>query len=272
MRNALLIVGLAAIIVIAGAWYAFEKNGAEQGDTMDTRMQSPIKVIPISHATAILEWPASTSDGSSTRGGGGAVFYTDPTGGADAFAGQPPADIVFVTDIHGDHLQPETLAAVLGDAVLVVPQAVKDQLPEALAGKSLVMKNGDSIEQHGFTITAIPMYNVPESPEAFHIKGRGNGYLIERDGTRLYIAGDTGGTQEMRALTNIDTALVPMNLPYTMSVDEAADAVLAFKPLHVYPYHYRGPDGLADVERFKQLVEAGDPSINVGLLDWYAAE
>src|SRR3989344_4984876 len=86
----------------------------------------------------------------------------------------------------------------LGDAVLVVPQAVKDQLPEALAGKSLVMKNGDSIEQHGFTITAIPMYNVPESPEAFHIKGRGNGYLIERDGTRLYVAGDTGGTPEMR--------------------------------------------------------------------------
>ena len=259
MRNALLIVGLAAIIVIAGAWYAFEKNGAEQDDSMDSRMQSPIKVIPISHATAVLEW-------------GDTVFYTDPTGGASAFAGQAPADIIFVTDIHGDHLQPDTLAAVLGGAVLVVPQAVKDQLPEALAEKALVMKNGDSIEQHGFTITAIPMYNIPESPEAFHTKGRGNGYLIERDGTRLYIAGDTGGTPEMRALTNIDTALVPMNLPYTMSVADAADAVLAFKPRHVYPYHYRGPDGLADVEKFKQLVEAGNPSIQVGLLEWYAAE
>ena len=55
----------------------------------------------------------------------------------------------------------------------------------------------------------------------------------------------------MRALEDIDIALVPMNLPFTMDVEAAADAVLEFKPRQVYPYHYRGQDGLSDVSKFK---------------------
>ena len=73
----------------------------------------------------------------------------------------------------------------------------------------------------------------------------------------------------MRALKNIDIAFVPMNLPYTMTVDEAADAVLEFAPQQVYPYHYRGKDGLSDVNKFKELVNAGNPNIDVQLLNWY---
>ncbi|MDH5596641.1 MAG: MBL fold metallo-hydrolase [Candidatus Peregrinibacteria bacterium] len=217
-----------------------------------------LQINPISHATAVLEWD-------------GAVIYSDPTGGAEAFAGQPSPDIAFVTDVHGDHLNTETLEAVLGDeTILVVPQAVQEMLPQDLKGELVVLANGESTVQKGFSITAIPMYNLPESEDSRHVKGRGNGYVIEKDGFRLYFSGDTAGIPEMRSLEDIDIAFVCMNLPYTMDVEEAAEAVLEFKPAKVYPYHYRGQDGLSDVARFKELVNAGDSDIEVVQLDWYS--
>jgi L-ascorbate metabolism protein UlaG (beta-lactamase superfamily) len=132
-----------------------------------------------------------------------------------------------------------------------------------------VLKNGENESVQGFAIEAVPMYNVPESPDAFHTKGRGNGYVIDHAGIRVYIAGDTSGTPEMRALTNIDIAFIPMNLPYTMDVDEAADAVIDFAPRTVIPYHYRGTSGLSDVNKFKELVQAAHDNIDVLLLTWY---
>ncbi|HYC83474.1 MAG TPA: MBL fold metallo-hydrolase, partial [Candidatus Paceibacterota bacterium] len=212
--------------------------------------------VPISHATAVLKW-------------GEATVYTDPVGEASSFRGQPSPDIILLTDIHADHFSTSTLAAVSGDAALIVPQAVMDKLPESLASKAMVLNNGQNLTEQGFRIEAVPMYNYPESADSRHVKGRGNGYIVERDGFRLYVAGDTAGTPEMRALKDIDMAFVPMNLPFTMGVEEAADAVLAFKPKQVYPYHYRGQDGLADVGKFKQLVNAADPNIEVVLVDWY---
>jgi L-ascorbate metabolism protein UlaG (beta-lactamase superfamily) len=217
-----------------------------------------VQVVPITHATAVVRWDD-------------VAIYTDPTGEAAAFLGQPAANIVLVTDIHSDHLSTSTLAAVVGPTTtLIVPQAVKDMLPPDLASRAKVLANGESTTELDFTILAVPMYNLPDAANSnFHTKGRGNGYIIERNGYRLYIAGDTAGTPEMRALIDIDIALVPMNLPYTMGVEEAADAVLAFKPRTVYPYHYRGPDGLADVNKFKALVNAGNPDIEVILANWY---
>ena len=113
------------------------------------------------------------------------------------------------------------------------------------------------------------MYNLPESATAMHTKGRGNGYILTIGGKRIYISGDTQGIPEMRSLKNIDVAFVCMNLPYTMDIKEAADAVLAFKPAIVYPYHYRGKDGLSDVNAFKSLVDAGGQKIEVRLRNWY---
>ena len=256
MKTFFWLVGI--LVVAAAGYYVFTSENYQTNEpvgTEPTTMQTP-EIIPIEHATGVIRW-------------GDTILYTDPVGGAQAFAGQPPANIILVTDIHGDHLSADTLSAVIGNAELVVPQAVKDELPEALATRATVMTNGETINVQGFSIEAVPMYNVPESVDAFHTKGRGNGYIVEKDGFRLYIAGDTGGTPEMRALQNIDIALIPMNLPYTMSVDEAADAVLAFKPKQVIPYHYRGQGGLADVGRFKELVNAGNPNIEVNLFNWY---
>ena len=113
------------------------------------------------------------------------------------------------------------------------------------------------------------MYNLPESPSSMHTKGRGNGYLIEAGNKRIYISGDTEDIPEMRNLKNIDVAFVCMNLPYTMDIKQAAGAVLAFKPKIVYPYHYRGKDGLSDVQEFKRMVISANKMIDVRLLKWY---
>lgn len=216
-----------------------------------------IKITPVSHATAVINWDEI-------------VFYTDPTGGADAFENMAEPDFILITDIHGDHMDPETLKALnLGNTPIIAPQAVKDALPEELLGQLSVLNNGESRRFMGFEIEAIPMYNLPEDPESRHVKGRGNGYVIEKNGQRMYIAGDTEDIPEMRGLEDIDIALVPMNEAYTMGVDEAAQGVLAFKPKRVYPYHFRNPDGLADVEKFKELVNSQNNNIEVVILDWY---
>jgi len=232
-----------------------DESGAEQAEQI--MKDIPVQIIPISHATLALAW-------------GDMMIYADPTGGAAAFARQLAPHIIVVTDIHSDHWDAATISAIIGDAALIVPQAVKDMLPDNLASRAKVLANGETAVERGFRIEAIPMYNLPNAPNShMHTKSRGNGYVIGKDGIRVYIAGDTAGIPEMRALADIDIAFVPMNLPYTMDVDEAADAVLAFRPKQVYPYHFRTPDGFSDISRFKALVNAGNPNIEVILLNWY---
>ena len=73
----------------------------------------------------------------------------------------------------------------------------------------------------------------------------------------------------MRSLKNIDVAFICMNLPYTMDINQAASAVNEFKPQIIYPYHYRGKDGLADVSSFKKMVNSESPKVDVRLKNWY---
>ena len=172
--------------------------------------------------------------------------------------------------MHGDHLNPETLNAIeTFRAVIVAPQAVADQLPTNLKSKAVVLGNGQEINQAGIPISAIPMYNLPEAEDSQHTKGRGNGYILNLGGKKIYPSGDTEDIPEMRSLNNIDVAFVCMNQPYTMDITQASSAVLDFKPKIMYPYHYRGQDGLSDVEAFKKLVNEGNTSIDVRLRNWY---
>ncbi|CAN5647837.1 MBL fold metallo-hydrolase [soil metagenome] len=215
-----------------------------------------LTIQPINHATMVLTYNNKR-------------IYVDPSGGAAAFAGMAAPDLILITDIHGDHFDPKTLEALQTEkAILLVPQSVADKMPRDLKRKQLVIiNNGEKTMEQGITITAIPMYNLPEAADAFHTKGRGNGYVLGIGGKNIYISGDTEDIPEMRALSNIDIAFVCMNLPYTMDPIQAAAAVLAFKPTIVYPYHYRGQD----VNTFKKLVNEGDKNIEVRLLDWYSA-
>lgn len=229
----------------------------ENSTTEATSVQSKFNITPISHATMVLDWD-------------GTIIYVDPVGGADAFKGQPAPNLILITDIHGDHLDVETLKAVSSkEVVIIAPEAVTDEIGQATEASVNVIYNGNTAEQLGISIEAIPMYNLREEALKFHHPGRGNGYVIEKNGKRVYISGDTEDIPEMRSLKNIDVAFVCMNLPYTMTVESAADAVLEFKPKMVYPYHYRGTDGLSDVEKFRELVKKGNRKIEVVQLNWY---
>lgn len=225
-------------------------------DQIETK-KGLLTIQPILHGAIVLTWDNKT-------------IYVDPYGGAEAFAGVAAPDMILITDIHGDHMDLKTLAAIKpSKAILVVPQAVADQLPAPYKEKAVILNNGDSTDQLGISIAAIPMYNLPESPDSRHPKGRGNGYVLNMGGKNIYLSGDTEDIPEMRALQNIDVAFVCMNLPFTMDTDQAAKAVLAFKPKIVYPYHYRGQGGLSDVDDFKEKVNAGNARIEVRLRNWY---
>ncbi len=216
-----------------------------------------LEVQPILHGTLVLTYNDIT-------------IYVDPYGGAKAFENIAPADIVLITDIHGDHLNMTTLNDIkVDDAQFITPQAVADKLPSELKQNLNVLNNMDSLIVKGISIRAIPMYNLPESEESRHPKGRGNGYILTIDNQKIYISGDTEDIVEMRQLKNIDIAFICMNLPYTMDIHQASSAVLDFKPKTVYPYHYRGKPEMSDIKAFKKLVNTKDNSIQVVLKDWY---
>jgi L-ascorbate metabolism protein UlaG (beta-lactamase superfamily) len=226
-------------------------------DVVPTKM-GDLGIQPITHASLVLTV------------GGKTTIYVDPTGGSKNYTGLTAPDMILITDIHGDHFDIKTLDSVKKtNTILIVPQVVADKLPANYKEHVVVLNNGAGATQLGIVISAIPMYNLPESPTAMHTKGRGNGYVLNIGGKNIYISGDTQGIPEMRALKNIDIAFVCMNKPYTMDINEAADAVLAFKPKIVYPYHYRGQGGLSDVKAFGDLVQAGDKNIEVRLRNWY---
>jgi L-ascorbate metabolism protein UlaG (beta-lactamase superfamily) len=221
--------------------------------------QDQIEIHPVNHGSFVMIYQ-------------GKAFYVDPVGDVELYKSYPDPTIILITDIHGDHLNLETLQSFnLEFTGIVAPQAVYDKLPKELQKKTQVLNNGDSnsYRMFGMTIEAIPMYNLREEALNFHPKGRGNGYIITLNGERIYISGDTEDIPEMRALNNIDKAFICMNLPYTMTIESAASAVLDFKPKVVIPYHYRGKNGLSDVDQFKSIVETQNNNIKVEILKWY---
>lgn len=191
----------------------------------------------------------------------GKIIYVDPAKPAN-LAGLPKADLILITDIHGDHMDSEDVATLSKSGTQIfAPPAVVKTISDAAP-----ISNGESKSWNGWTIEAVPMYNLKRGPapgKFYHDKGRGNGYVLTFGGKRFYISGDTEGIPEMRALKNIDVAFVCMNLPYTMPPDEAADAVRAFHPKIVIPYHFHGSD-LTELEA--ALKGSG---IEVRILDWY---
>jgi L-ascorbate metabolism protein UlaG (beta-lactamase superfamily) len=208
-----------------------------------------VKITPIYHAAAMIQV-------------GGDIIYIDPVRPAN-INGLPPADLILITHDHPDHMNPANIAALSkAGTKIIAPAAVQQTVASAR-----VIANGESMTWRKWKITAVPMYNIARmmpNGVAYHTKGRGNGYILNYGGKNFYFAGDTEGTPEMRALKNIEVAFIPMNLPYTMSPDEAADAVKAFHPKIVVPYHYRGQD----TQKFADDLK--DTGIEVRLLDWYS--
>jgi L-ascorbate metabolism protein UlaG (beta-lactamase superfamily) len=215
--------------------------------TFDTAA-GKVKITALYHASTLIE-------------AGGKTIYVDPAKPAK-LAGLPPADLILITDIHGDHMDPAYVAALSksGTEIWAPPAVVKTVTAAS------PISNGESKSWNGWTIEAVPMYNLIRGPAAgklYHDKGRGNGYVLAYGGKRFYFSGDTEGIPEMRALKNIDVAFVCMNLPYTMTPEEAADAVKDLHPKVVIPYHYRD----SDLGVFEKGLQGS--GIEVRRLDWY---
>ena len=228
-----------------------------EADQVETGM-GLLTIQPVQHASIVFTWKGKT-------------IYFDPSGSKTLFEGLAKPDVIFITDIHGDHFNAKTIEELdSSSATLVAPKAVIDLMSDAMKERAVSIANGETKEIQGMKVTGVPMYNLPEAADSRHTKGRGNGYIIDFGGTRVYISGDTEDIPEMRSLQDIDVAFVCMNLPYTMDIHLAASAVLDFKPKIVYPFHYRGQGGFSDTEEFKSLVNASDKSIEVRLRNWYA--
>ncbi len=242
---------LVACVAVLGLAMSANAQMARPVQTFDTSA-GPVKITPVYHASLEIE-------------AGGKVIVVDPAKPAN-FTGLPQGDLILITDIHGDHLDPALIKAESKpDTTIIAPAAVAKTETEAK-----VLNNGEKTTWGAWTIEAIPMYNTtpsrgPKPGMVFHEKGRGNGYVLTYGGKRFYFSGDTEGIPEMRALKNIDVAFICMNLPYTMTPEEAADAVKAFHPKVAIPYHYKGQDTTV----FKKALEG--TGIDVRLLDWYPA-
>jgi L-ascorbate metabolism protein UlaG (beta-lactamase superfamily) len=211
-----------------------------------------VKITPLYHASTLIQ-------------AGGKTIYVDPAKPAK-LDGLPKADLILITHIHPDHFDPASIASLSQPATEVIaPSSVVAQIAAQFPAAHAIA-NGETRKWQQWTIEAIPAYNLARGPAAgqlYHPKGRDNGYVLTFGGKRFYFSSDTEGTPEMRALKNIDVAFICMNLPYTMPPEEAADAVKAFHPKVVIPYHYRG----SDLAAFKQRL-AGT-GIEIRLLDWY---
>ena len=241
MKRLGLIMGI-LLMVGAGAVNAQEKF---EQDVIKTGT-GELKITFIGHGTLMFTF-------------GGKVIHVDPVGQYADYGKLPKADLVLITHEHRDHLDPKVIEMLRQPGTeIVLTQAASGQVPGGL-----VMANGEVKTVAGLTIEAVPAYNLVhqrESGEPFHPKGRGNGYVITFGGKRVYVAGDTENTPEMKALKNIDIAFLPMNLPYTMTPEMVADAALAFKPKILYPYHF----GKTDTARLVALLK-DHPEIEVRL-------
>jgi L-ascorbate metabolism protein UlaG (beta-lactamase superfamily) len=261
------------ILTQLGVWLANDDGDAEMTAESTTEMAEvpalqqlslatvpfgPVSVTPIRHATMVLDW-------------GGVVMYVDPMGGVEAFAEQPAPNVILLSDTDPDHLDIETIRSVItSETIMLAPEAVVAELPDALVAQTETLPNNATTSIGKFEFTAVPMYNRDDGEvEVRHTKGRGNGYVIDDGSYRVYLAGDTANTPEFQSQTDIDVAFVPMNLPFTMGIAEAAEGVAIFAPRTVVPYHFRQPDGYADVARFAELVAMQNPEVRTVQLDWY---
>ncbi|MBQ7690533.1 MAG: MBL fold metallo-hydrolase [Muribaculaceae bacterium] len=170
------------------------------------------------------------------------------------FTQHPKADFIVVTHEHADHFDREAIKLLTKEQTRVVTNS----RCAAMLGSGTVMANGDTLAlAPGITLQAVPAYNTTEGHLQFHPRGRDNGFVLNIDELRIYIAGDTEDIPEMAQLPPIDIALLPCNQPYTMTVEQLAHAAQMVKPRVLFPYHY----GETDLSPLPTLL--GDSGINV---------
>ncbi len=212
---------------VAGKKLFGDKYEVEQ---FTTDSGKPVWLTLIKHGSVEIEYA-------------GLSIQVDPVGEfgkhTDYAAEFPKADVILVTHEHRDHLEDSTITVLSKeDTRLILNQTSADMI-----GRGEVVGNGQSLElPEGILLEAVPAYNTTPGREKFHPKGNGNGYVLTIDGFRIYIAGDTEDVPEMAGLKDIDVALLPVNQPFTMTVEQCVKAANMFKPKVLIPYHFSQTD------------------------------
>lgn len=203
--------------------YEVERFGTASG--------TPVDIVLIKHGSLAISYD-------------GLSIQVDPVaehGKSTDYAKEfPKADVILVTHEHGDHLEDATIATLTGEnTVLLLNQTSLDRI-----GRGEAIGNGETrtLCDGKIQLEAVPAYNTTPGRENFHPKGNGNGYVLTIDGLRIYIAGDTEDVPEMADLKDIDVAFLPVNQPYTMTVEQCVAAAKAFKPKVLIPYHFSKTD------------------------------
>jgi len=237
--QAIIFIGCVSLLCSATAGMA---RGQFESDVIRTQA-GELKMTFIGHATLMFTFNNLT-------------LHTDPWSRFADYAALPQADIILITHEHADHLDPDAVKTITKEGTVCIGtiQCAR-QLKSCDA-----LKNGEVRTVKGIRIEAIAAYNIEHKRETglpFHPKGEGNGYLLTFGEKRIYVAGDTENTPEMKALKNIDVAFLPMNLPYTMTPEMVADAARAFRPKIIYPYHYGDtePTRLAALLKTEKAIE-----------------
>ncbi len=216
-------------VLVMSVFFMNTASGNEplKEDTISTSA-GELKITFIGHGTLMFNF-------------GGKVIHIDPWSRLTDYSNLPKADMILITHEHGDHMDTGAVEQISTDKTALV---CTETAGRKLSGVA-VMKNGDEKTVAGFKIEAVPAYNIVHKRGAenpFHPKGVGSGYIITFGDKKVYIAGDTENTPEMKRLAGIDIAFLPMNLPYTMTPEMVADAAKAFNPKILYPYHFGETD------------------------------
>jgi L-ascorbate metabolism protein UlaG (beta-lactamase superfamily) len=209
-------------------------------DTITAADGSQITFTFYAHASLGIAW-------------NGLQLYVDPVGEFD-WDNQPKADAILVTHSHYDHLEMATIERLQKQNTVILCDKTS---AEAFEHDCVTMlPRAISMPVEGVTVRAVAAYNTSEGHADFHPESREDcGYLITLGGTTIYIAGDTEDNEDVLALKDVDVAFLPVNQPYTMTVEQAARVVKAIKPTLFYPYHYGQVDEKTDIEALKSAVE-----------------
>jgi L-ascorbate metabolism protein UlaG (beta-lactamase superfamily) len=215
------VISAAMILVVVSAVMAADRRF--ESDTFSTQ-EGDLVITFIGHGTLMLNL-------------GGKVVHVDPWTNLADYSQLPDADLILVTHEHRDHLDIKAIEEIRTQRTLILANPAAASAIE----RSESMVNGQKRTVLGLSIEAVPAYNIihkRQDGSPFHPKGNGNGYVIDFGGKRIYIAGDTENIPEMKMLGNIDIAFIPVNLPYTMTLEMAADAARTIRPGILYPYHF----------------------------------
>ena len=171
----------------------------------------------------------------------------------------PKADCILITHEHGDHLDPAAIEFLSkADTRVLLNPASQEQL-----GKGEAVSNGDTLRVGPVGIIAVPAYNITEDHTQFHPQGRDNGYILDFDGFRVYVSGDTEDIDEMAGFGPVDVAFLSANQPYTMTTTQCVEAAMTLAPKVLIPYHLSNPDS----QEIKDVLDSNDSGIRVLLFE-----